>query len=86
MTFLCGAVVDPSAPANVCILASRHPCLSLTDSSRARARRYCFDRSFHKSAADRQKSHVKMHTEFKGRHASLHGVHDWLSVLGKNDK
>jgi len=47
---------------------------------------YCFDRKVHKNADVARASHKKMHTEFEGRHMSLHGVYDWLSVLGKNDK
>ena len=47
---------------------------------------YCFDRSFQKNASERSEHHRKKFEAKTGRHASLHSVHDWLSVMGKHDK
>ena len=47
---------------------------------------YCFDRTYHKNNNDLIKHQRKLYEPMTGKHQNLHGVHNWLSVLGKNDK
>ena len=47
---------------------------------------YSFDRTYHKNNSDLINHQKAVYEPMTGKHNNLHGVHNWLSVLGKHDK